>query len=169
MAKPTKERLRHLQLAALEEARSDIGKGEIGGNNEGPYVRNLMTLFRHRTAGPWCAAAVSAWYTRAADKLGMRVPWQLSASARITGARMQKVGRRLMELEPLEPGDVVVWWRGRLSGRKGHIGIVEYSHPRGLGRPFLTVEGNYGKYPAKVDVFCHHRDGEKILGFYRLW
>ena len=153
-------RLRELAAAAVLEAVSDIGQGEVGGNNRGAYV---WSLTGRRTSGAWCAAAVYAWHLRAAARLGYRLPVKRTHSARKLAARIAEVGEWLSPLEQPSVGDVALWSRG--VAWQGHVGIV----CQASGDGFLCVEGNRGKYPARVARYSHLLGEPKLLGFARLW
>lgn len=58
-----------------------------------------------------------------------------------------------------QPGDLVVWWRGKLSGSQGHIGFV-YELSDGM---LYTIEGNHS---ASVAGFSYvYSRINKLLGF----
>lgn len=62
------------------------------------------------------------------------------------------------EYEP-EPGDVVVWWREKLEGWRGHVGFVHQVRDGML----YTIEGNKS---SKVQGFSYVLSRmEKLLGF----
>jgi hypothetical protein len=152
-----------LGLAALEQARADIGKGEIGGNNRGPYVWGLTG---RKTSGAWCAAAVYTWIWRASKELGIDCPIPRSNGAKKLCQLIEEHGGRRVTA-PL-PGDVSLWDRG---GWKGHVGIVEIAIRLMNKEPdsrYQTIEGNVGRFPAKTARYKHTIGEPKHLGFYRL-
>ena len=162
-----RNRLRAIAGATVEEALSDLGRGEIGGNNRGRYV---WSRAGRRTSGPWCAAAVYAWLLRACDSLGYVVPFERTHSARELGRRWAAVGRWLDDGEEPVRGDLVVWARaGTSTSRRlrgpGHVGIVTAVD----GGGYRSVEGNVGGFPARVDVFAHPTAESRRVGFARLW
>jgi hypothetical protein len=153
--------LQQLAAAAAHRAELDIGQGEIGGNNRGPYV---WSLTGRRTSGAWCAAAVHSWYEQAAECLGLELPWARTHSARKLAARMSRYGCMLPPSVQPEVGDVALWSRGKPW--QGHVGVVVYVP---LGGWFVTVEGNVGKYPAETQPFVHRLGEPRLLGFARCW
>jgi hypothetical protein len=148
-----------LSKSAASQALSDIGKGEIGGNNRGPYV---WSLTGRRTSGAWCAAAVHTWFERAAAQLGRKLPWRRSHGARRLAKRIAAAGQWISKDQQPHVGDVAVWSRGRLPWQ-GHVGIVVESSADG----FFSVEGNVGRYPALVRRFPHTLAEPRLLGFAR--
>lgn len=134
-------------------AQQEIGHGEQGGDNQGRYVR-LYLNGKERL--PWCAGFVSYVLSKAnIDEFG----YELSARAFYNKAR--KLG--LITQTP-QPGDLIVFWRESKDSFKGHIGIVETINNQRI----TTIEGNVGKYPAKVKRF-EYTLGKipKLLGFVR--
>ncbi len=59
-----------------------------------------------------------------------------------------------------KPGDLILFKRGN---RGGHIGIVKEAS----GGTVITIEGNVGKYPARVRIFKHQLNEPNLLGFVR--
>ena len=153
--------------AALKIASKDVGKGEEGGNNSGPYVEALLGKEwdgNNDDDGAWCAAFVSHCIRVGAASLGVAVPVKLSFGAKALFANFPE-----KDMRP-QVGDVVCWDRGKLNadGTKswmGHIGLVE----RVDGNMFFTIEGNVGAYPSKVRRFQYNLDNEtRLEGFGRL-
>lgn len=131
-------------------AESQIGKGEIGGNNKGLQIEKY-------TKGKdvaWCAAFVS-WTIQHSGKerpylLSAKSYWKIYRSSRVRSPR---------------PGDVICFYRGGRRSGYGHVGIVEYVR----GNRLITIEGNVGRYPAKVKRVTyniHHIPN--LLGFVRI-
>jgi uncharacterized protein (TIGR02594 family) len=130
--------------SVLSVARSQIGKGEIGGNNRGPVVHQ----YTQGQNVPWCAGFVS-WTLK---QSGKKAPYLLRAKSYL------KYGKRV--LMP-KPGDLVVF--NRKGG--GHVGIVESVN----GKKITTIEGNVGSFPAKVKRFHYTRGKIKnFVAFVRL-
>jgi len=127
-------------------AQSQIGMGEIGGNNKGIYVRQYLN---GQEGLPWCAGFVSYCIKKA----GYDLPYLLRAKSYL------KYGQKV-ERWNLRPGDLVVF--SREGG--GHIGIVDSVVNNG----FVSIEGNVGKYPARVKRIKHIFEDKGILGFVRL-
>lgn len=137
----------HADMAMVAIARTQIGLGEIGGNNRGPIVEKY-------TKGQdvaWCASFVSWVRFRAGQQhnylLAARSYWTIYARQRVALPRA---------------GDLIIFSRG---SHQGHIGIVE----RVQGQDITTIEGNVGAYPARVKEF-HYRLGhiKSLLGFVRI-
>jgi hypothetical protein len=152
--------LAQLHEAATEAALDDVGKGEELANNQGPYV---WSLTGRKTRGAWCAAAVYTWLLRGSVASGLRLPVKRTHSARRLAKAIAGVGRMLSPNDLPRRGDVALWSRG--VAWQGHVGIIAEV---GLTR-FRCVEGNRGKFPAKVDVFSHTLGERRLLGFARLY
>ena len=153
--------------ASLKIAQSDIGKGEEGGNNSGPYVE--MILGKKYDGNPdddgaWCAAFVSHCLKKGAEAAGVKLPVKTSFGAKQLFSNMSE-----KDMTP-QVGDVVCWDRGPLNedGSKswmGHVGIVE----RVEGNIFHTIEGNKGSYPSVVRRFQYDiRHESRLEGFGRI-
>ena len=128
----------------VDIARSQIGQGEIGGDNQGPVVKK----FTHGQEVAWCAAFV-AWTLH---KAGKTTPYMLAARSYLN------VGTKVKNPKP---GDVVVFTR---KGG-GHVGIVESVE----GGRLVTIEGNVGKFPAKVKRMTYRLNNiPNLLGFIRV-
>lgn len=101
-------------------ALDDDGKGGIGGNNAGPYVKGLREFcdFPVNRTGPWCAIFVSAKTKQAAESLDRPLDFDLSRGA---GAFVRNVGKSPggSFITTPEPGFAA--WR---KGLWGHIRII---------------------------------------------
>lgn len=151
-------------------ARTQIGLGEIGGNNRGPHVERWTR--RHRAA--WCAGFLS-WCLEEArpGKFGFR-----SLGARRLCLNLQELpGVREVEHlnEPLAIGDCVFWLRGPSGGWQRHCGIVSWqrhcgivSAHGGMSTDFDCIEGNVGRYPARVQQLRHDIWESKLWRVLRL-
>lgn len=127
-------------------AQSQVGLGEMGGNNRGIYVRQYLN---GKDGLPWCAGFVSYCVKQA----GYSLPYYLQAKSYL------KLGNKI-ERWNLSPNDIVVF--SRKGG--GHIGIIEQVVKNG----FTSIEGNVGEYPARVKRVKHMFEDSGILGFVRL-
>jgi hypothetical protein len=162
--------LLQLHARALDIARGDLGKGEQGTNNRGPYIEQIRSVDGTGRgpsgAGAWCACFASSCLVRAASVLGLTLPIKTSRSAQALYKRVGKAGRFV---EVPEPGDLICWRRTEQAGDwRGHVGIVE----RVTGDTVETIEGNRGPYPAVVARYRYNLRAErarKLLGFARLW
>jgi len=94
----------------LSIAQSQIGLGELGGNNRGQFVRQYLN---GREGLPWCAGFVSF----CAKKSGLNIPYTLRAKD------FMKLGQKVNKPQA---GDLIVF--SRQGG--GHIGIVEKINKR---------------------------------------
>jgi len=128
-------------------AQSQIGLGEVGGNNKGMYVRQYLN---GRENLPWCAGFVSY----CAKKSGYNLPYALRARDYL------KLGKKV---RTPKPGDLIVF--SRQGG--GHIGIISKVYKK--DNIIITIEGNLGDYPSKVKE-CHYKLGKikNFLAFIRL-
>lgn len=170
------DRLKQIQLLALQIAVGDLGKGEEGANNRGEFIRFIRTMDGTGRgpagAGAWCACFMSSCIVRACGKLGYEVPVKTSRSSQRLYKRVGKIGTLL---EHPEPGDFIQWRRTFEAGdRRGHIGIVERVELDGLGvhRSVQTIEGNRGRYPSQVSRYTYSLKRErarKLMGFARLY
>jgi len=126
-------------------AQSQIGLGEMGGNNRGQYVRQYLG---GREGLPWCAGFVSY----CAKKSGLNVRYTLRARDFLS------LGEKVNNPQS---NDLIVF--SRQGG--GHTGIVE----RVTKDTITTIEGNLGNYPSKVKRVIYKRNHIKnFLGFVRL-
>ena len=154
-----------LGLEALKIATENIGKGEEGGNNSGPFVEMLHGKEfdeDNDDDGAWCAAFVSWCSELACKKMGIQMPFKRSGGAKALYKRISKAGSIVDD--PL-PGDVVCWDRGKKGSWQGHIGFVESCQ----GGILYTVEGNVGRYPSLVRNFQHDLSREnRLIGFARM-
>src|SRR5262245_7551306 len=98
--------------AALETAISELKAGakEVGENNSGPFVRKYLNRIVEPPAN-WCAGFVSWCFAQHPDG----IPFRYSVGARNIRDQFRERGW-LIEDAPLEPGDIIVWWRGQSDG-----------------------------------------------------
>jgi hypothetical protein len=161
-----------LAYEALRVAVDNLGQGEVGGNNSGPFVEMLHGKKYDGDSdddGAWCAAFMSFCFESAADGLGVELPFLRSGGAKRLYRNASNAGRSVEPSVPgfensAQPGDLVCWHRGDPTGWQGHIGIVE----RVEGSTFHTIEGNVGRYPSKVRRFRHSIDDPRLIGFARV-
>lgn len=140
----------------IEAAIRQLGKGEIGENNAGPFVEELHRGVRRR--GNWCAAFV-AWCfeetgicplipdrnRRGAKGLVKYLARELDTGEWVARPRWMRSAEHLKDPRR---GDVITWHRGPSNSWKGHVELVEgYDSETDTLR---TVAGNVGPYPAKV-------------------
>jgi len=133
--------------SVVEVARSQIGKGEIGGDNRGPQVKK----YTKGKEVPWCAGFVS--FVLAKGK-----GWDLYHLRALSFWE----DHRLNRVKFPKPGDVIVFKRGY---GKGHVGIVETVDKGKI----TTIEGNVGPYPARVKRKTYQIGNIKnLIGFVRI-
>jgi len=131
----------------LSIAQSQIGLGEMGGNNQGKYVRQYLN---GRENFPWCAGFISYCIKKAE----LNIPYTLRAKDFL------KLGK-LINASSIKVGDLIIF--SRREG--GHIGIIE----KVTREKITTIEGNLGEYPAKIRRVIYNRNNIKnLLGFVRL-
>jgi len=142
-----------LGLLALSIAIENIGNGEEGGNNSGPFVEMLHGKEfdgNDDDDGAWCASFASWCFEQACDRRLdlIELPFKRSGGAKTLWKNIGNAGS--FPTDPA-PGDVVCWDRGKRGSWQGHIGFVERIEDGIL----YTVEGNVGSYPSKVKRFMH--------------
>ncbi len=152
-----------LAALALEIAVGELGKGETGRNNQGPHVAKYRG---DRKAGAWCASFVGWCWEKAARQRMIEMPFKRSNGAKRIYKNAGKAGTFV---DRPQPGDLVCWQRG--NGRpedawKGHVGLVFEVDDD--GKTFKSIEGNVGKFPAKVGIFSHHVGEKRLIGFARV-
>lgn len=156
-----------LHTIALQVALTEIGHGEEGKNNCGPYI-DCYRMGLGKPGDPWCSYFVSWCFIQAAKELGIKLPFRVSGSARVLANRIAKFGVLMdgdcnSEAWPVGPGDVALWSRGTADSKLGHVGIV-WSVTRNY---FVTVEGNRGVFPSRVQKYVHEFGEPALLGFAR--
>jgi hypothetical protein len=146
--------------AALAAAISqlDAGACEIGGNNCGKWVRQYLNELAPE-GNSWCAGFVSWCFANARPRGPM--PFTYTVGARDVlrqGKRLEWAHGPGTGYEPV-PGDIVVWWRERLEGWKGHVGLVHQVRD-GL---LYTIEGNKSPRVQGFSYVVSRMD--KLLGY----
>ncbi|HEX7048868.1 MAG TPA: peptidoglycan-binding protein [Longimicrobiales bacterium] len=144
--------------AALEAAIGELraGAGEVGGNNSGPWVRKYLA--GHAPEGSsWCAAFVSWCYAQ--HDGAPPFPYTVSARAILGHFKRRGWGQEPGSGYEPRPGDVVVWWRVRLAGWQGHIGLVHQVRDGML----YTIEGNRSPRVQGFSYVLARMD--RLLGF----
>lgn len=151
---------------ALEEL--EAGAREVGGNNQGPWVEKYHRNDKaSQYEWAWCAAFTSWCVSEACKRLQYPMPFKYTGGAQNIYKQFDARNWTYAASDdnPPQPGDIVVWWRGTTKTWKGHVGIV-WDYRDGV---VFVIEGNVGKYPAKVAIFSYNlQDMEKLLGFCRI-
>lgn len=138
--------------AAARIAVGEIGQGEEGGNNLGPYITKLGG----RQGYLWCALFASWGYREEYRTLAplevmpswpFRTPGVPEPGAKALHDALVRVGCGYRDPAKAIPGDLLLW---RRDGG-GHAAILEFTE-HGLCH---TVEGNVGAYPSKVRRLVH--------------
>lgn len=161
----------HMALKfGLEEMRK--GARELIGNNRGEFVAKYHRVDPSALDDDWawCAAFVSWCVKQASDSLDMDMPFKYTGGARDILNQAKKATTPAYVVDTKdggEPrtGDLVVWYRDKLAGWKGHVGIV-HSFENGI---LYVLEGNRGRFPAPVRVYDYVWGRmPKLLGIVRL-
>jgi len=145
--------------AAIDEIKN--GAGEIGDDNHGPSVKKYLAPAGLAEGNSWCASFVSWCYLQAVGGDITAMPFRYSPGARSLLAKAKAKGWAQAPGATYRPapGDIIVWWRVRLSSWMGHAGLV-HSLQDGM---LYTIEGN--KSP-KVQGFSYvFSRMNKLLGF----
>jgi uncharacterized protein (TIGR02594 family) len=144
-----------LQDRALTEARQLVGVMEMGGNNNGPKVMEIIRANGGTGPEPWCGDFVAYCYKRAGSKVVSR-SW---AAVRFLGTL---TGQRVVA-KP-KPGDLVCF-------AFDHVGL--FVRWDGVGK-LVTIEGNTGASGAVSDgngsdgVYVKRREVSQVARFVRV-
>lgn len=149
----------------LAVAITQLGKGELGGNNGGADVaRYKGRPVTPGNMGAWCASFVS-WCMMAAggdNPLDLK-RWQRKRHGAKALYRM--IGKAGSFVTDPQPGDVVCWDRGKKGSWQGHIELIETAENGVIG----TIAGNVGRFPSLVKRMEHDIDRQpRLIGFARM-
>jgi peptidoglycan hydrolase-like protein with peptidoglycan-binding domain len=137
------------------------GAGEVGGNNRGPFVQKYLAPTGLPEGNPWCASFVSWCYLQASGGTSAAMAFTYCPSARGLLKEFQDkdwASKPGSEYSPV-PGDLIFWWRVRLDGWEGHVGLVQQLKDGML----YTIEGNRS---PRVQGFAYvFSRMDKLLGF----
>jgi hypothetical protein len=148
------ERGRAGLATAIDELKA--GAGEVGGDNRGPFVRKYLNGMVEE-GNSWCAAFVSWCFSQ--NAAGMPFPYTVGARRILTEFKKRDWAHEPQSGYEPQPGDVVVWWREKLAGWQGHVGLVHQLRDGML----YTIEGNRS---PRVQGFSYvFSRMEKLLGF----
>ncbi len=137
------------------------GAGEIGGNNMGPWVKKYLDPAGLDEGNSWCASFVSWCYLQAAggDKSKMTFPYSPGARALLSIFKNNNWAQNPnSNYQPL-PGDLVFWWRVKLDGWQGHVGLIQQLKDGML----YTIEGNKSPHVQGFSYVFSRMD--QLLGF----
>lgn len=161
------EQVGNLSQIALKIAKNEmeIGAREIGGDNSGPFVEKY-TKVKNGGKLDWCAGFVSYCFEQASIETGIKYPLKYTLGARNIFNQAKRKNLTITDRNILPiPGDILVWYRGALKGYFGHVGICS-SYSDGY---VSVIEGNRGKYPAKVNIFQYVWNRmDKFIGLVRI-
>lgn len=155
-----------LRRQIVRVAEGNLGYGEEGGNNRGPFLKAIGAP----QGANWCA--YFAWYCirRGAAYAELEVPgFRGSGNARRLGLAVAASanGRVFTDPDLLQPGDLVVLARAETPGDvlHGHVRVVR--ELTGTSR-VVQIEGNAGVFPARVRPVTTDPTREKrpLVGFY---
>lgn len=137
----------------IKIARAEIGNGENGKNNSGYHVKKYLNGHDNLS---WCAGFVSYCI----ESAGSTFDYNLSARAIFNAAK----AKNLITKTPIT-GDIIVFWKDSKSSWRGHCGIISKVSDENI----WVIEGNVGKFPARVKEFKYKRNNiPKLLGFVRI-
>ena len=149
--------------AALKIAIDEMNAGatEIGGNNCGPWVKKYLDPAGLKEGNSWCASFVSWCYLQACGNDKNKMPFTYCPGAR---ALLKEFRNKGWDYPPKstyqpQPGDIVVWWREKLQGWLGHVGLVHQLKDGML----YTIEGNRSPRVQGFSYVFSRMD--KLLGY----
>ncbi len=152
-----------LGRAALGAAIGELNAGacEQGGNNCGPWVKKYLTPAGLLEGNSWCASFVSWCYLQASGGDKSKMPFAYCPGARALLREFKGKGMGYAPNSGYEPkpGDIVVWWREKLNGWLGHVGLVHQLKDGML----YTIEGN--KSPNVQGFSYVFSRMDKLLGY----
>jgi hypothetical protein len=136
-----------LRLSALTIAQSYLGVHEVGGNNRGPEVEEMLRLVKLPPGEPWCEAALYTFFAKAAGALGLVNPVPRTGSTLRMWALAEPVCR---DSNPVAGAIYVL----KHSEHTGHVGIIESVNDDGTiteisGNTFADKGGRAGNCVAR--------------------
>src|SRR5690348_10137509 len=144
-----------LRAKVVYVARKNIGFGETTANNKGPFIEAIGG----KQGMEWCALFAGYCYRRAYQLLGEEPPAWLYRRPGVAEPGALRLWQGLRQaggqcsVVDYQSGDLALW--RRTGGH--HIGVVESVDDGGIVH---TIEGNRGRYPAKVKRLVHDLAGE---------
>ncbi len=150
-------------MAAIGELKA--GAGEIGGNNQGKWVKKYLDPVPLGVGNAWCAAFLSWCFLQAVGGDKAKMPFRYTAGARDLFNQLKNKCLAIKDAGPAyipQPGDIVAWWRVSMASGLGHIAIVHHFEDGFL----YTIEGNKAANVAGFDYVKTSMD--KILGYARV-
>lgn len=160
----TADDLALLRRQIVRVAQGNLGYGEEGGNNRGPFLKAIGAP----QGSEWCAYFAWYCYRRGAEYAEVDLPFKGSGNAKRLGLA---VGNVILSIAPpvtirgpVLPGDLVVLHRGT-SKYTGHVRVVESVLPDGR---LAQIEGNSGGFPAVVRRRTTDITKERLVAVYGL-
>lgn len=155
-----------LRERALFVATHNIGYGESTRNNEGHFLKTIGCP--EGLGREWCAYFMNYCYRHAAELEGVVCPFQLyrgkalEPSAKRLVKNLADFGSHYTDPMLARPGDLICWAKPNPLDWHGHVGMVERVDPDGIVH---TIEGNVGRFPAKVKRLSHDVSKERLYMF----
>ncbi|MEW5801406.1 MAG: peptidoglycan-binding protein [bacterium] len=152
-----------LGRAALSTAIGELkcGACEVGGDNLGPWVHKYLEPCGLGEGNSWCASFVSWCFFHACGEEKNQMPFPYSPGARDLLRKFKNKGWACVAKNGYlpRPGDLVFWWRVRMDGWQGHVGLIHQLKDGML----YTIEGNRSPRVQGFSYVFSRMD--KLLGF----
>lgn len=131
--------------ALIAEAKTHVGCGEEKSNNSGPFIDQMLRELNWTWLKEplWCAVFVSFVINRVTHNSASLSP----SVERLSGFLLNSW--RAKPVYEMKRGDILIFSRGKLTF--GHTGFCLF--PPNTQGEYTTIEGNVGKFPAKVKIF----------------
>lgn len=162
----------------IGEHEYEIGAGEEGENNSGPFVHKYLNELAEPPAN-WCAAFVCWCYLEASKRFDVEMPFEYTLSARKIYNIFREKNWIIDVHKSPQPADLIFFWRGDQYGWMGHIGFVkdiyeetktsELDGTQIYKKWIKTLEGNKGYFPARVNHYKYnYANVPQLLGYGRM-
>lgn len=159
---------------AIADLRADVREVPAG-SNDGPAIRAYFDGTGVEPPQNWCAAAVTTWMKRAAQKLGVSLPVTGSLGAKALMEQFRRTGRFVTAAEirrdhrRLSAGMIVFWDRSDPARPStawwGHVGVCSsVEQDPAFGHIFGSIEGNSGTRGDRVAEMSRSVDDPRFLG-----
>ena len=147
----TADWLRNFRADVVSVAHHNVGYGETTANNRGIFI----TAIGGKQGMEWCALFAGHCYRRAYQMAKMDEPAWLyrrpgvaePGAARLFNGMTENGGVRFYDPDMVLPGDLILWKR-----KGGHHIAICARQDEGI---VSTLEGNVGRYPARVKPLAH--------------
>lgn len=155
----------------IKVAKKDIGIREVGKDNHGPEIKNMLNLVGLDEGAPWCCAWVVRCLYRTAHNLNIAFKFvktrelilEVPKTAHcLTFYNWGKSNGWAVPVEDAQPGDIFIMSYG---GGRGHTGII-FKEKDGW---FHTIEGNTNSAGSRNgnEVAVKQRKMKDIYGMLR--